>query len=186
MITAHAFILPFKREQTLWERNSWVFPGFTRKSDVSTVPSKSWRKDNSALLELCYWKSRVWIVQVPCQRNGTFSATTISSLVRFFPRSCRFHVQTELQIAFFSRHKSKNRAWRFGKAAFFRQRKKNCKQTDWADFSVLYGDLKHTLFVILDQSERTFYLAHLIILLHSEQREHNSSLSLSQRKILIH
>ena len=61
---------------------------------VSTVPSKSRRKDNSALLELCHWKSRVWIVQVPCQRNGTFSATTASSLVRFFPRSCRFHAQT--------------------------------------------------------------------------------------------
>ena len=28
---------------------------------------------------------------------------------------------------------------------------------------MLYGDLKHTLFVIFDQSERAFYLPHLII-----------------------
>ena len=32
---------------------------------VSTVPSKSRRKDNSAVLELRHWRSGVWIVQVP-------------------------------------------------------------------------------------------------------------------------
>ena len=63
---------------------------------VSTVPSKRRRKDNSALLELCHWRSGVWIVQVPWRRNGTFSATTLSSLVRFFwtilPLSCSARV----------------------------------------------------------------------------------------------
>ena len=33
----------------------------------------------------------------------------------------------------------------------------------WADVSVLYGDLKQALFVILDQSKRAFYLPHLIM-----------------------
>ena len=86
---------------------------------ISTVPSKSRRKDNSALLELCHWKSRVWIVQVPCQRNGTFSATTVLSLVRFFPRSCRFHV-TSLKIELEDSEK----------LHFSAKEKKNCKQTD--------------------------------------------------------
>ena len=85
---------------------------------VSTVPSKSWRKDNSALLELCHWRSGVWIVQVPWGRNGTFSATTVSSLVRFFPRSCRFHVQTEFLVT------SLKSSLKIQKSCFFPQRKK--------------------------------------------------------------
>ena len=110
VITAHALFC-LSNEKKHCERNSWVFPGFTRcKSElvwgingtevghfvwtlhrstarrrlqelvassfaefyrqqhclyVSTVPSTSRRKDNSALLELCHWRSGVWIVQVP-------------------------------------------------------------------------------------------------------------------------
>ena len=166
-ITAHAFILPFKREETLWERNSWVFPGFTTrcKSElvrgingtevgyfvwtlhrrpqelvassfaqfyrqqhqclyVSAVPSKSRRKDNSAMLECAKEGQEFELCKyLETAKRHIFGNHRIE-FGPFFPRSCRFHVQTELQIAFFSRYKSKNRAWRFGRAVFFRQRKK--------------------------------------------------------------
>ena len=62
---------------------------FVRKYSTFQKPTKGLHCWSCAIE-----KSRVWIVQVPSQRNGTFSATTVSSLVRFFPRSCRFHVQT--------------------------------------------------------------------------------------------
>ena len=80
----------------------------------------------------------------------------------FFPRSCHVHIKTDLQITYLFLSQSKNRAWRFGKALFFCQREKNCKQTD-CELTSAHGDLKHALFSILDQSERTFYLPHLII-----------------------
>ena len=108
MITAHRFILPFKREGTLQERYSWYFHAWlvvnqiylwgmndtevehfvetlpSENSDgsvgygyqnlwlhnspclnVNTAPSKSRRKDNSALLEMCQRRSGAGIVQVP-------------------------------------------------------------------------------------------------------------------------
>ena len=97
---------------------------------VSTAPSKSRRKDNSALLELCHWKSRVWIVQVPCQRNGTFSATTASSLVRFFHDLAAFTSRNSCKSLSFLVTSLKIELENSEKLHFSAKEKKNCKQTD--------------------------------------------------------
>ena len=76
---------------------------------VSTVPSKSRRKDNSALLECAKEGQEFELCKSTLKhRNGTYSATTVSSLVRFFHdlaaftsrESCKSHsfLVTSLKI----------------------------------------------------------------------------------------
>ena len=133
--------------KNLWLQVSLNFTDNSPCLNISTVPSKRRWKDNSALLELCQRRSEN-CASTLTQRNGTFSAITVSSLVPLFSTSCRFHVQTELQITFISRCKSKNRTWRFRKAVFFFAQEEKLKTNWlWADIYVLYGDLKHALFV---------------------------------------
>ena len=46
VITAHAYIFPFKREEALWERSSWVFTGFTRsKSELLRIVQVPWNSE---------------------------------------------------------------------------------------------------------------------------------------------
>ena len=91
------------------------------------------------------------------------SPITASSLVRFFPRSCRFHNQTKLQITFVFSSQVQKSSLKFRKAASFCSRKKQQQTRLWADVSVLYGDIKHAWFVGLDQSERALELPPLMI-----------------------
>ena len=128
---------------------------------VSTVPSKSRRKDNSALLELCQTRSGVWIMQPWNSKTTAIFVNHCIELGPPFPMilllSCPDRVAYH---SLFSSQVKKTELEDSEKLCFFAREKKNCKQRLWADVSVLYGDLKNAWFVSLDQSENVFYLPH--------------------------